>query len=75
MMGPMERTTLVVKLNLKPRRLGQVYSDAYISVKVTITVLITGRAAVPNNRNKKLESCVLFTDCISQINNKGNTSC
>ena len=54
-MGPMERTTLVVKLNLKPWRLGQIYSDAYISVKVTITVLITERAAAPNNRNKTLK--------------------
>ena len=55
MMGPMGRTTLVVKLNLKPRRLGQVYSDVYISVKLTITVLITGRAAAPHDRNKSLK--------------------
>ena len=39
------------------------YSDAYILVKGTITVL--------NNTNKKviLKNCAPFTDCITEINN------
>ena len=42
------------------------YSDAYILVKVTITVSNTGTAATPNNRNKKvtLAKYAPFTDCI-----------
>ena len=48
------------------------YSDACILVKETITVEITGTAAAPNNRNKKVifKNCAQFTDCISEINNK-----
>ena len=48
------------------------YSDAYISVKETITVENTGTAAAPNNRNKKVifKNCAPFTECISKINNK-----
>ena len=48
------------------------YSDAYISVKETITVENTGTAAAPNNRNKKVifKNCAPFTECISEINNK-----
>ena len=40
--------------------------------KETITVPNTGTAAAPINRNKKviLKNCVLFTDCISDSNNK-----
>ena len=47
------------------------YSDAYILVKGTITVNNTGRAAAPNNRNKKVifKNCAPLTDCINQINN------
>ena len=29
------------------------YNDAYIHVKGTITILNTGRAAAPDNKNKK----------------------
>ena len=48
------------------------YCDAYILVKVTITVNNT--AAVDsdaNNTNKKVifKNCPPFTDCISEINN------
>ena len=48
------------------------YSDAYISVKETITVENTGTAAAPNNRNKKVifKNCASFTECISKIDNK-----
>ena len=48
------------------------YSDAYILLKGTITVLNTGTAAEPNNRNKEVifKNCAPFTDCISEINNK-----
>ena len=47
------------------------YSDAYILVKGTITVNNIGRAAAPNNRNKKVifKNCAPFTKCISKINN------
>ena len=39
------------------------YSDAYI-VKGTITILNTGRAAAPNNRNKEVvfKNCAPFTN-------------
>ena len=48
------------------------YSDAYILFKGTITVENTGKAGVPNNRNKKVafKNCKPFTDCISEIRNK-----
>ena len=47
------------------------YSDAYITVKGTITVPNTGTAAAPNNRNEVVvfKNCTTFTDCISEINN------
>ena len=48
------------------------YSDAYISVKGTITVNNTaGADADANNTNKKVifKNCAPFTTCISQINN------
>ena len=46
------------------------YSDAYIVVKGTITVNNTAAKKV-NNTNKKVifKNCVLFTNCISEINN------
>ena len=45
------------------------YSDAYILVKVTIS--IAGQALDnPNNGNKEVfKNCLPFTDCISEINN------
>ena len=48
------------------------YSDSYLLVKVTITVLnplAAGGAA--NNSNKKVifKNCAPFTDCITEINN------
>ena len=48
------------------------YSDAYIHVKVTITIPNTAAAAAPvNNTNKKVvfKNCAPFTNCISEINN------
>ena len=47
------------------------YSDAYIDVKVTITVSNTGTAAVPNDTDKKVifKNLAPFTNCISGINN------
>ena len=46
------------------------YSDAYILVKVTITVANMGTSAAHNNRNKKLifKNFAPLTDCVSQIN-------
>ena len=47
------------------------YSDAYILVKGTITVLNTAASgAAVNNTNKKLifKNCALFTDCTTEIN-------
>ena len=49
------------------------YSDAYILAKVNITVNNTAAAgAATNNTNNKVifENCALFTNCISEINNK-----
>ena len=49
------------------------YSDASIFVKGTITVNDTAAAdANANNTNKKVifKNCALFTNCISEINNK-----
>ena len=48
------------------------YIDAYIFIKGTITVLNTGTAAAPNNRNKKVifRNCAPFTDCINELSNK-----
>ena len=48
------------------------YSDAYIHVKETITILNTAAASAPiNNTNKKVifKFCASFTNCISEINN------
>ena len=48
------------------------YSDAYILVKGTITVVNTAASdADANNTNKKVifKNCALFTSCISRINN------
>ena len=46
-------------------------SDAYIVAKQTPIFPNTGKAAAPNNRNKKviLKNCAPFTNCISEINN------
>ena len=73
MMKNVERTTPIVKLNLKlPRSSLCDYSDPYILVKGSI--LIAPRAGDNannnnNNNNNKVASknCVLFTDCISEI--------
>ena len=56
-MDHMECTTLVVKLNFKLKWQDQVYVIIvahYIRVKGTLTVINTGTAAAPNNRNKKV---------------------
>ena len=48
------------------------YSDAYILVKVTISVTNTAAAGTAaNNTNKKVifKNCAPFTNCISEINN------
>ena len=47
------------------------YSDAYILAKGNIAVNNTGTAEAPTNRDKKVifKNCVLFTNCISKINN------
>ena len=45
------------------------YSDAYILVKVTISIAVQALDN-PNNGNKEVfKNCVSFTDCISEINN------
>ena len=48
------------------------YSDAYILVKGTITVIDASAAgAATNNANKKVKfkNCAPFTNCINEINN------
>ena len=48
------------------------FSDAYILVKETISVLNTASAgAAANNNNKKVifKTCTLFTDFLRKINN------
>ena len=48
------------------------YSDAYILVKVTISINNTAaQGAAANNTNKKVifKNCAPFTNCISEINN------
>ena len=48
------------------------YNNAYILVKVKISVDNTAAASADaNNTNKKVifKNCALFTDCISEINN------
>ena len=49
-----------------------VYIDVHILVKQSITVENIEIAAVPNHRNKKVifKNCGMFTDCVSEINNK-----
>ena len=46
------------------------YGDAYILVKVNITVNNTAAGAAANNTNKKIifKNCAPFTRCISKIN-------
>ena len=48
------------------------YSDTYIVVKGTITTSNKRTATAPNNRKKKVifKNCALFTDSISEINDK-----
>ena len=48
------------------------YSDAYILVKGTLTVTNAAIEATPNNRNKEVifKNYALFTDCMTEINNK-----
>ena len=46
------------------------YSDAYILVRGTIEIPITGTAAVPNNRkNMIIKNYAPFTNCISETHN------
>ena len=46
------------------------YTDAYILVKVTITVSNTAAAgAAVNNKKVIFKNCAPFTNCITQINN------
>ena len=47
------------------------YGDAYILVKVNITVNDTAAGAAADNTNKKVifKNCTPFTNCISKINN------
>ena len=64
-----------VKIKFKTTMLKSVlcdYSNAYILVKVKISVDNTAAASADaNNTNKKVifKNCALFTDCISEINN------
>ena len=47
------------------------FSDTCILVKGTVIVKYAGTTAALHNREKKVifRNCVLFTDCISEINN------
>ena len=45
------------------------YSDAYILVKGTITV-VGGAAAYNTNKKVIFQKCASFIHCISQINNR-----
>ena len=48
------------------------FSDTYILVKGTVIVTYEGTRAASNKWEKKkviIKNCVLFTDCISEINN------
>ena len=47
------------------------YSDTYIHIKATITVLDTAAAVEPINSTKKVtfKNCAPFTNCASKINN------
>ena len=47
-----------------------VYSNVYILVSATVTVLNTGTAVNPNNsKNKIIKKCAPFTNSIREINN------
>ena len=70
MMILVERITSIVKTTTLMSSLCY-YSDAYILVKGTITVLNTAAAgAVAHNVNKNIiiKNCAQFTDCISKRN-------
>ena len=75
MMNQEEHTMLKAKSNFKTTMQKSSlcdYSDAYILVKVPITVNNTAAADTDvNNTNKKVifENCSPFTNCISEINN------
>ena len=46
------------------------YRDAYLLVRITVTVPNTGKAANPGNRkNIIIKNCAPFTNCVSEINN------
>ena len=46
------------------------YRDAYLLVRITVTVPNTGTAANPGNRkNIIIKNRVPFTNCVSEINN------
>ena len=46
------------------------YRDAYLLVRITVTVPNTGTAANPGNRkNIIIKNCAPFTNCVSEINN------
>ena len=47
------------------------YSDTYIHIIATITVLDTATAVAPVNSTKKVifKNCAPFTNCASKINN------
>ena len=46
------------------------YRDAYLLVRITVTVPNTGTAANPGNRkNIRIKNCAPFTNCVSEINN------
>ena len=49
------------------------FSDTCILVKGTVTVTYAGATAASNNGEKNVifRNCVLFTDCIFEINNTG----
>ena len=69
-----EPITIIVKLNFETLMLKSSlcdHTDVYIAIKETVTVPNTGKAATPNNRNKKVvfKNCAPFTECISEIKN------
>ena len=72
MMSHEERITSVIRIKFKISliRLNLYdYSDAYISVKETITIVNTGTATASNKRNKKVifKNCASFINCIGEI--------
>ena len=76
-MTHVERRTLIVKFKFKNPMIKSSlcdYSDAYILVSETITVVGGGAdyAAIAADRNNKqaiFKSCAPFIDCITEINN------